>query len=110
MIRESRPDVARELLRRIAARDFDSRNDECQRSLLFALGEVADDSVVDTLEALLHSGGWFARLTTRRLGVARVLQRIGSEKALAALDAGLRSRSEAVRSAALDAIGMRSAS
>jgi HEAT repeat protein len=108
MIREPRREVAQELLRRISAPDFDSRHEEAQRALMLALGEIANDDIVDGLAELLNGGGWFARVTTRRLGVARMLQRIGTEKALAVLDDGLRSKSEAVRTAVLEAVGARS--
>lgn len=110
MIREPRREIAQELLRRIAASDFDARHEDAQRALLSALGEIAGDDLVEPLAEILNGGGWFARVTTRRLGVARMLQKIGTEKALAVLDEGLRSKSEAVRAAVLDAIAARSAS
>jgi hypothetical protein len=108
MTREPRREVAQELLRRISAPDFDSRNEDAQRSLLQALGEVADDELVPRFAELLNGGGWFARVTVRRVGVARILQRIGSEDAMAVLDDGLRSHSEAVRAAVLEAMASRS--
>ncbi len=108
MTREPRREIALELLKRISAPDFDSRKEDAQRALLHALGEVADDETVAPLAEILNGGGWFARITTRRLGVARILQQIGSEQALAVLDEGLRSRSEAVRAAVLEAVGSRS--
>jgi HEAT repeat protein len=96
--------VAGAIMRQIEAPDFESRNEENQRALFGALGEVADDTAVPALTQLLHKGGWFARRTTQRLAAARTLQRIGSPTALAVLDAALRSRIEAVRGAAFDAI------
>jgi len=103
-------EVASAILRHIEAPDFESRSDEIQRALFAALGEVADNSAVPALALLLHKGGWFARRTMQRLAAARTLQRIGTEQALAALDAGLHSRSEAVRSAVYEAINARMSS
>jgi HEAT repeat protein len=103
------PIAARAILRQIEAPDFEERPADVQRALITALGEMGDDEIVPRLEELLHRGGWFARPTAQRTGVARTLQRIGSPAALAALEAGLRSHSEVVRIACLDAIEMRSA-
>jgi hypothetical protein len=103
------PEVARCLLNRVAAPDFHARSEECQRALVHALGEVADEGTVSDLEQLLNSGGWFARPSMQRLGAARTLQLIGSERALSVLEAGLRSRSAAVRAACLDAMSTRKA-
>jgi HEAT repeat protein len=107
LMREKDRQVARALLDRIEAPDFESRPEAIRRSLFGALAEVADDAAVPALEALLHRGGWFARRTLERVAAARVLQKIGTEKALAALEAGLRSRNDAVRAAALDALDAR---
>jgi len=110
MTREPRREVAQELLRRISMPNFDSRSESSQRALLNALGEIAGDDVVEPLTELLNGGGWFARLTLRRIGVARILQSLGTERSLAALDEALRSPIEAVRAAALEAMGTRSTS
>ena len=104
LTRDQSPGVARAILAQIEAPDFESRSEDNQRALFGALGEVADDSVVPALVALLHKGGWFARRTLQRLAAARTLQRIGSEQALSALEAGLRARSDVVRAACLDAM------
>ncbi len=109
LTRDKSPEVARAILRQIEAPDFESRSKDNQRALFNALGEVADDSAVPALVALLHKGGWFARRTLQRVAAARTLQRIGSEQALSALEAGLRARSDAVRSACLDAMNARTA-
>lgn len=107
LTRSKDPVVADAILRQIEAPDFESRSEENQRVLFGALGEVADDSAVPALVQLLHKGGWFARRTVERLAAARTLHRIGSEKALAAIEAGLRARSDAVRGAALEAVQAR---
>jgi HEAT repeat protein len=109
LTREKNREVARTILQRIEAPDFESRSEENQRTLFGALGEVADESAVPALEALLHKGGWFARRTLQRTCAARTLQRLGGERAIAALETGLQSRSEAVRAACLDAIAARAA-
>src|SRR5262249_14016353 len=109
LTRDKSPDVARAILAQIEAPDFESRSEDNQRALFNALGEVADDSVVPALELLLHKGGWFARRTLQRVAAARTLQRIGTEQALAVLEAGLRARSDAVRAACLDAMNARTA-
>ena len=107
MTRQPRREVAQELLKRIASPNFDSRTEDVQRALLHALGETASNDIVAPLVEMLHAGGWFARLTVRRLGVARILQQIGTEEAMTALDEGLRSSSEAVRAAVLEAVNAR---
>ncbi len=107
LTRERNPRVARALLDRIEAPDFESRSEDNQRALFSALAEIADDGAVPALEALLHRGGWFARRTLMRVAAARVLRRLGTESATAALEAGLRSKSEAVRGACLDAMSTR---
>lgn len=109
LTREKNREVARTILRQVEAPDFESRSEENQRTLFAALGEVADDGAVPALELMLHKGGWFARRTLQRMAAARTLQKIGTARAIATLEAGLRSRSEAVRSACLDAIGSRAA-
>ena len=99
--------AARAILHQIEAPDFESRKEETQRVLFGALGEVADDSAIPALVRMLHKGGWFARRTVERLAVARTLQRIGTDAALAALEDALRAPGEAVRSAALEAVQAR---
>jgi len=101
------PRVARAILAHIQKPDFASRSEENKRALFGALAEVADDESIPAIERLLHEGGWFARRTVERTAAARTLRRIGTEKALAALELGLRSKSEAVRSCCLEAMNLR---
>jgi hypothetical protein len=108
LTREKDPRVARAILRLIESPDFESRDENNQRSLFAALGDIADNSVVPALEALMHKGGWFARRTFQRVATARTLRRIGTPEAMAALEAGVRARNEAVRAACLEALGARS--
>ena len=107
MSREPGPRIARVILERIEAPDFESRSEDNQRALFSALGEMAGDEAVPALEAMLHKGGWFARYTVGRVGAARTLRHIGTEAALAVLEAGLRARSEPVRAACLEAMSLR---
>jgi len=102
--------VADTILRQIEQPDFESRSEEIQRALFAALAEVADDRAVPALTVLLQKGGWFARRTVQRLAAARTLQRIGTEKALAAIETALNSRNEAVRGAAYEATQARMSS
>jgi hypothetical protein len=110
LTREKSPRVAKAILERIDSPDFSSRSEDNQRALFNSLGDVADDTMVGPLEQLLHKGGWFARRSLERVAAARTLRRLGTERALAALEAGLRSRVESVRSACLDAMSSRMAS
>jgi HEAT repeats len=107
LTREKNAQVARAILGCIEAPDFESRSEGNQRALFSALGDVADDEAVPALETMLHKGGWFARRSFERVAAARTLRHIGSDNAMAVLEAGLRSRHEAVRAASLDAIEMR---
>jgi hypothetical protein len=107
LTRERDPRAVRAVLACIEAPDFETRDESNQRALFGALGEIADDDAVPALEALLNQGGWFARRSLRRVAAARTLRRIGTSAAMAALEAGVRARSEAVRAAALEALGTR---
>jgi len=107
LTREKDRRAARAILARIEAPGFESRDEAAQRAFFGALGEIADDEDVPALEALLHKGGWFACRTVQRVAAARTLRRIGTERATAALEAGLRARSEAVRAACIEALGTR---
>jgi len=101
--------VARAILKQIEAPDFEVRSEENQRALFNALAEVADDDAVTPLDMLINRGGWFARRRAAHQRAARTLARIGTPKAVAALQAGLHSRSEVVRQACLEAMSMRMA-
>jgi len=110
LTRSKDADVSRAILKQIEAPEFETRSEDNQRALFGALGEVAGDEVVPALEALLNKGGWFARRTLQRLAAARTLQRINTPKARAALESGLRARSEVVRSAVYEALQTRTSS
>lgn len=108
LTRERNPRVARAILALIESPDFESRDEDNQRTLFGALADVAGDPAVPALEALLHQGGWFARRTFQRVAAARTLRQIGTPDAMTALEAGVRARSEAVRAVCLEALGARS--
>lgn len=99
--------VARALLEQVVAPTFETRSENSRRVLFGALGEVAGDEAVPALEAQLLKGGWFARRSFERSAAARALERIGTPKAVAVLEAGLRARSEAVRGACMDAMSQK---
>jgi hypothetical protein len=107
--RERDERVARALLERVTAGAFEMRPEGSRRALFGALGEVAGDEAVPALEIQLLKGGWFARRSFERTAAARALERIGTPKAVAVLEAGLRARSEAVRSACMDAMSQKGA-
>ena len=108
LMRDRDARTVRAILACVNAPDFESREENNQRTLFSALGEIAGDEAVPALDALLNKGGWFARRTLQRVAAARTLRRIGTPNAMAALEAGVRSRTEAVRAAALEALGTRS--
>ena len=102
--RGSDPRVTAALLDFVTAPDFEKRPDEVKVALVGALGEAASPAVVPVLEQLLQQGGWFARRTAERSAAAQALARIGTPAALAIVQAGLQSRSEAIRVSCQDAL------
>ena len=109
MARERGPETVRAIVRQVQAPNFESRGDQHQRLIFNAIAEMGDDSAVPTLAALVQKGGWFARMTPQRLAAAQALFKIGTEKALAVLEEGIRSSHEAVRQACLEAMATKSA-
>jgi HEAT repeat protein len=107
LTRERNPRVTRALFDRVAAPDFGDLSEVNQRALLNALLEVVDEELVDPLQQVLTHGTWQSRPSLAGIGAARALRRIGTEPALAVLEAGLRSRNEAVSAACLDALSER---
>lgn len=102
--RGSDPRVTAALLDCVSATDFESRPDEVKVALVGALGEAAAAVVVPVLDQLLQKGGWFARRTAERTAAAQALARVGTPAAMAILQAGLQSRSEAIRVSCQDAL------
>lgn len=92
------------LLERVTAPEFESRPDEVKFALVSALGDAGGGEAVKVLEQVLQKGGWFARRTPERTAAALALARIGSPAAIDVLQAGLRSRSEAIRASCQEAL------
>lgn len=109
LTRERDARVASALLERVTAPTFQTRSENSRRALFGALGEVAGDEAVPALGLQLMKGGWFARRSFERSAAARALERIGTPRALAVLEAGLRARSAAVRGACMDAMSQKGA-
>jgi HEAT repeat protein len=109
MARHRAPETLRTLVRQIMAPNFEARGDAHQRLIFNAIAEMGDDSAVPALTALVQKGGWFARVTPQRQAAAQALFKIGTEKALAVLEEGIRSSHEAIRQVCLEAMAARSA-
>jgi len=107
LTRERNPRVTRALFDRIATPDFAELSEVNQRALLNAFLDVVDEELLEPLQHLLTHGNWQSRPSLAGLGAARALRRIGTEAALAVLEAGLRSKNEAVAAACLDALSER---
>jgi HEAT repeat protein len=107
LTRERNPRVTRALFDRIAAPDFADLTEVNQRALLNALLETAEEDLIEPLQQLLMHGSWLSRPSLAGLGAARTLRRIGTDQAIAVLEAGLRSRNETVSAACLDALSAR---
>lgn len=109
MARHRGPETARTLVRQIMAPNFEARGDAHQRLIFNAIAEMGDESAVPALAALVQKGGWFARVTFQRQAAAQALFKIGTEKALAVLEEGIRSSHEAIRQVCLEAMASKSA-
>jgi hypothetical protein len=107
LARHRGPETTRLLLHRIQATDFETRDPDFQRMMFNIVSEMADDDAVPVLASMVLKGGWFARPSQQRVSAAQALHRIGSEKALAVLEEGLRTGNEAVKAACLEAMSGR---
>jgi hypothetical protein len=96
LTRERNPRVTRALFDRIAMPDFADLAEVNQRALLNALLETAEEDLIEPLQQLLTHGSWLSRPSLAGLGAARTLRRIGTDQAIAVLEAGLRSRNETI--------------
>ncbi len=104
------PAVARYVTGFIVQDKFLLRPVEERRAIYAAIASTAGDEVVAELELALNSGNWFDReQEVHRHAVARCLARIGTPKALAALEAGAQSRRAPVRQACTSALESRKA-
>lgn len=98
------PATARYVTAYIAQDKFLQRPVEERRAIYAAIASTGGDEVVPELEQALNGGNWFDRdQEVHRHAVARCLARIGTPRATAALEAGMRSRRAPVRQACLAA-------
>ena len=104
LARHRAPETTRVLLHRVQAPEFEARDPDYQRMLFNAVAEMGDDSAVPVLANLVLKGGWLARPSLTRQAAALALQKIGSEKALAVLEEGLRTGNDAVKATCLEAL------
>jgi hypothetical protein len=105
LTRERNPVAARALLARIESPEFESEAEDLQRQVFSGLAEIAGDESITPLNAIVQRSGLFVRKTFTRSAAARTLARIGTPRAITALETGLKSKHEAVRSACRDALG-----
>ena len=104
------PAAARYVTAYLAQEKFLQRPAEERRAIYAAIASTGGDEVVPELEAALNGGNWFDRdQEVHRHAVARCLAKIGTPRALAALEAGARSRRAPVRQACVAANQSRAA-
>jgi len=94
------PAVARYVTAFITQDRFLQRPVEERRAIYAAIASTGGDEIVAELEAAMNGGNWFDReQEVHRHAIARCLARIGTPKAIATLEAGVRSRRAPVRQA-----------
>jgi HEAT repeat protein len=104
------PAVARYVTAFLAQERFLQRPAEERRAVYAAVASTGGDEVVQELEEAMNGGNWFDReQEVHRHAVARCLARIGTPRALAALEAGAQSRRAPVRQACTAALQTRMA-
>jgi HEAT repeat protein len=104
------PAVARYVTAFIAQDRFLQRPVEERRAIYAAIASTGGDEIVPELETSMNGGNWFDReQEVHRHAVARCLWRIGTPKAIAALEAGAQSRRAPVRQACEAALQQRKA-
>ena len=104
------PAVARYVTAFLTQERFLQRPVEERRAVYAAVASTGGDEVVEELDQAMNSGNWFDReQEVHRHAVARCLARIGTPRAMAALEAGTRSRRAPVRQACTTALQSRAA-
>jgi HEAT repeat protein len=104
------PAVARYVTAFLTQDRFLQRPAEERRAVYAAVASTGGDEVVQELEKEMNGGNWFDReQEVHRHAVARCLARIGTPRALAALEAGAQSRRAPVRQACTAALQSRMA-
>ncbi len=104
LARDRHPIALRSLLERFSAPGFEYVAEWIHRTYVHTLEDWVGEKEVPVLAALVERGGWLAAPSPVRTDAARMLQRIGTEEAANALEAGLRSKHEPVREACLVAM------
>jgi hypothetical protein len=100
------PGLARLMVGFLQDPSFETRPQDERHAVYSALAAVGGDEVVTDLENEVHRGNWFSRgAEAHRQSVARILARIGTPSARAALERGVQSRRAPVRKACEDAMG-----
>jgi len=107
LTREKNSAAARALLSRIESPEFESEDEVLQRQIFSGLAEIAGDESVFALAALVQKSGLFVHRTLVRSAAAQTLARIGTVNARGALESGLKSKHEVVRSVCREALGER---
>lgn len=104
------PAVARYVTAFLTQERFLRRPVEERRAVYAAVASTGGDEVVQELDEAMNGGNWFDReQEVHRHAIARCLARIGTPRALAALEAGARSRRAPVRQACAAALQSRMA-
>ena len=104
------PAVARYVTAFIGQERFLQRPVEERRAIYAAIASTGGDEIVPELEQAMNGGNWFDReQEVHRHAVARCLMRIGTPRAMAALEAGAQSRRAPVRQACEAALQTRKA-
>jgi HEAT repeat protein len=104
------PAVARYVTAFIAQERFLQRPVEERRAIYAAIASTGGDEIVPELEGSMNGGNWFDReQEVHRHAVARCLARIGTPRAITALETGAQSRRAPVRQACEAALQQRKA-
>jgi hypothetical protein len=105
--RDRDPRALKALLERFSSPNFEYVAEWVHRTYVHALEDWVGEAQVPLLAQLVERGGWLAAPSPVRNSAAQMLQRIGSDQATTALEAGLRSKHEPVREACLLAMSGR---
>ncbi len=104
LARDKNPRALKVILERFASPNFEYVAEWVHRTYVHSLQEWVTEQQVPLLAQLVERGGWLAAPSPVRTSAAQMLQKIGSESAIAVLEAGLRSKFDPVREACLAAL------
>lgn len=102
--REKSAKTASAVLSRASAPEFETLPEDLQWAFFSLLCDMGGDAVVPGIARLLQEGGLLARKTFARTAAARALKLIGTPKAIAVLEAGMKAMSPVVKQACRDAL------